>query len=405
MFAKDTVVVGSQSLLAFYAFVSALAVALFGASFAFECQRLYVLDDESRPGLLLRLVSPVLTLVVVLAALPQVSRPVARAAQRVVEDAIAETIVECGDAKWLFTDGRLDAGLELAACAAGKELHPLNMMSGASDWEKSLRVRSFTPGADRDAAETGIPVLMRTWTSEKENGMDAAAIQLGFEFWRREHKPLPTFSGMVARCKGMDAAEAQRGIEASRKLSERVLALGGSVDRTRVSPALASAFSAVSWRLSRFARLRGDEKLADGLDALNGAIKKMLELVEYERQRTFMQMTPREGLEIALKRADFVEARRYAAAVLRVNPKSPEANFGMGMAFLRDGNRAEAEKYLRKVLEVRPDEPAALNNLSIICRKDKRYDEAVGFAKHALRMLPDSPEVKRTLADAEARKP
>jgi len=405
MFAKDTVVVGSHALLSFYAFASALTVALFGACFAIECQRLYLLDGESRPGLLLRLVSPVLTTLVVLAALPQVSRPVARAAQRVVEDAIFETVEECGDAKWIFTDGRLDAGLELAACARGKKLNPLNMMSGATDWEKSLRTRSFPPGADRDAAAMGIPVLLRTWANEKENGMDAAAIQLGFEFWRRAQKPLPKASGMVAREKGMDDASAQRGIAAARKLSERVLALGERVDRTTVSPALASAFSAVSWRLSRFARLRNDEKLADGLDATNGAIKKMLSIVEYERQRTFMQMTPREGLEIALKRADFVEARRYAAAVLRVNKKNPEANFGMGMACLKDGNREEAEKYLRRVLEVRPDEPAVLNNLSIICRKSKRYDEAVELAKHALKILPDSPEVKRTLADAEAKKP
>jgi len=405
MFSKETVVVGSRALLALYSLASAVTVALAGACFALECHRIFLLDDESFFGRLLRLVPPVLTLVVVCAAVVQVVRPVAHKAQRVVDDALAEIVEECGNAKWLFTDGRLDAGIELTARAVGKTLHPLNMMSGATEWERSLRTRPFPPGTDRDAAAMGIPVLLRVWANEKENGMDDAAMQLGFEFWKRAQKPLPKASGMVAREKGMDDAAAQRGIEAARKLSERVLGLGDAVSRATVSPALASAFSAVSWRLSRFARLRDEEKLADELDASNGVVKKMLSIVEYERHRTFMQMTPSEGLEIALKRADFVEARRYATAVLRVNAKSPEANFGMAMSFLQDGKRDDAEVYFRRVLEVRPDEPAALNNLSIICRKKGCYDEAIAHAKHALKMLPNSKEVKRTLADAEARKP
>ena len=75
-------------------------------------------------------------------------------------------------------------------------------------------------------------------------------------------------------------------------------------------------------------RLRNDETTADRLDRSNTALKRMLSVVEYERQRTFMQLTPREGLRIALRRADFIEARRYAAAVLRSDEEDPEANFG-----------------------------------------------------------------------------
>jgi len=405
MFSRDSAMVGSGALLSFYVFASALTVALFGASFAFECQRLYLADEEGHSHVWLRMLSPVLTAVVVACSLSQVARPVQREAQRVVVDAVIETVRECGDAKWLFTDGRLDAGLELVARAAGMPLMPLNMMSGGTDWEKALRVRGFAPGADRDAAETGVPMLLRVWAGEKAGGMDAAAIQLGFEFWKRANRPLPKLSGLVAREKGMDDASAQRGIAAARALAERVVAVSERIVRAPVTPALASALAAVSWRLSRFARLRNDEQLADRLDATNGAIKKMLSIIEYERQRTFMQLTPREGLELALRRADFAEARRYAAAVLRSDPKNPDAHFGTAMCYLKENNLAEAEKHLRIVLESRPDEPAALNNLSIVCRKTKRYDEAVELAKHALKMLPDSPEVKRTLADAEARKP
>ena len=117
-----------------------------------------------------------------------------------------------------------------------------------------------------------------------------------------------------------------------------------------------------------------------------------------------MQLTPREGLQLALRRADFVEARHYAAAVLRSDEDDPEANFGMGMSYLREGRMDDDEFYLRRCLKRRPDEPAVLNNLSIICRKARRYDEALEFAQHAIKMLPDSPEVRQTLKDAQERK-
>ena len=112
-----------------------------------------------------------------------------------------------------------------------------------------------------------------------------------------------------------------------------------------------------------------------------------------------MQMTPREGLHIALSRADFSVARRYAAAVLAYDEDDPEANFGMGMGELSLGRYEQAEIYLRRCLVRRSEEPAVLNNLSIICRKLGRYEESEDYARRAIRRLPDSPEVKRTLAD------
>lgn len=130
------------------------------------------------------------------------------------------------------------------------------------------------------------------------------------------------------------------------------------------------------------------------------ALKRTLALIEQERQRTFMQMTPREGLQIALKRANFADAQRYAAAVLRSNENDAEANFAMGMSALADNRYEDAEHYLSRCLKARPNEPATLNNLSIICRKLHRYEEAVDYAQRALKVLPNSPEVKATLADA-----
>ncbi len=131
----------------------------------------------------------------------------------------------------------------------------------------------------------------------------------------------------------------------------------------------------------------------------------MLSAIEYERQRTFMQMTPREGLQLALRRANFAEARRYSTVVLSYDEDDPEANFAMGMSSLEMKQMKDAERYLRRVLKRRPNEPAVLNNLSIICRKQKRWKEAEDFARKAIKILPDTPEVKQTLADALKKAP
>ena len=413
-FAKESVVLQSGFLHVFFVFCSMIAIALFGSAFAFECQRTYLTEEEGStpPGPLLRGVVPALALVLVALAAWHLPKPTETEMQRIVDDAVEEIVRECGDAKFLFTDGHLDTAIEIAAAKKGNPLKTLNMMSGPTEWEINLRRNRFDKNSedasereDYKSAETGVPTLLRVWAGEKPNGMDYAAIQLGFEFWRRERKPLPRVSGLVARTRGLDDAAVKRGIEAATALSERILAISPDLEYADPSPELANALWAVNWRLSRFARLRDDNKLADKLDLSNTALTRMLSIIEYERLRTFMQMTPREGLHLALRRADFTEARRYSAAVLRYDEDDPEANFGMGMSALMLKQFEEAEMYLKRVLKRRPDEPAALNNLSIIYRKLRRWKESEDFARRAIKLLPNSPEVKQTLTDALKKAP
>ena len=407
-FTKDIALVPNGFLLAFFTLCAMIALALFGAAFAFECQRTYLTGEEGvpPPGILLRGLVPALAVGLVLLACRTVPKPVETEMQRIVDDAVQETVEECGDAKYLFTDGHLDAAVELCARNRGRSLYALNMMSGASEWEATVRARPFEPETeDEKNVRMGVPVLLRIWAGEKKGGMDEAAIQLGFEFWKRERKPLPTLSGMVARETGLDASTAAAGVARAKALADRILAVTPQMEHADPSPALSSAFSAVSWRLSRFARLREEPEIANSLDESNTALKKMLTVIEQERQRTFLQMTPREGLQIALRRANFAEARRYATSVLSANEDDPEANFAMGMSALALNRFADAERYLIRCLKTRPNEPAVLNNLSIICRKLRRYKEAEDYARRALKVLPESPEVKQTLADALKKAP
>ena len=411
-FSAEYALVRSGFLMTFFIVCAVEAIALAGAAFAFECQRTYLAfkgeDDKVRGADgLLRYLSPVIAASIVVAAFFSAPRTTECEMQRIVDAAIEETLDECGGARWLFTDGRLDAGIELAAARRGSPLRTLNMMSGASDWEIFVRSRGFAEDSeDLKTAKTGVPALLRVWAGEKVNGMDGVALQLGFEFWKRDQKPLPTLSGMVAMEKGLSKEDAEKGVARAKELADRILEISPKVESTAIpSSALASAFSAVNWRLSRFAHMREDHGIANGLDQANSVLRRMIAAIEDERQRTFMQLTPREGLEIALRRSNFVEARRYSAAVLKNDPDDPQANFAMGMSAIMDKRYADAELYLTRVLKRRPKEPAVLNNLSIVCRKQRKYQEAEAYARQAMEILPSSPEVTNTLNDAIKKAP
>lgn len=408
-FSSGAVEINSDFLECAFMLMTAITLALAASCFTLGCQEIFFFDEDDGSfkaveprGPVMRNLVQVIVIVCVLPTVFRVYRPAETELRAIVHDAIVETVRECGDAKFVFTDGRLDPGVELIASMMGSQVKPLNMMSGPSSWEKYIRTRYFEEGSpDRASAEIGVPVLLRVWAGEMTNGMDNAAVQLGFEFWKRARKPLPTCSGFVARENGLSDAEAERGISVANAIAARIIRIAKENPHMAVSPALRSAVSSVSWRISRFARMRDDEQLANELDEWNDAVKHLMRLIDYERMRTFMQMTPYEGLRLSLRRADFVEARKYGATVLQIDPEDPEANFGTGMAFLMEEKYKEAEFYLARTLVKRPDEPAVLNNLSIIFRKTNRLDKALEYVKKAHELAPENEEISRTLKDTE----
>lgn len=400
-------VVPSGFLLATHVFCSLLTLSLVGAAFAFECQRTYLSAEyDEPPKAVLRYLAPGVAAVVLGLAVFHAWRGTEMKMRALVSDALDEIIKEAGDAKWIFTDGQLDDGLRLAVAVEGKGPQPLSMMSGGAAWDRYIRARWFEKeSADYSNALMGVPVLFRVWAGEKPGGMDESAIQLGLEFWTRARKEPPKASGLLAREKGLSDEAAADGIERAKELAERIVELSPKIAEASPSPALMAAFNAVSWRISRFARLRDDVEIADKLDSISGIITRLVSMVEYERERAFMQFTPMEGLRIALWRRNFDEARRFASMVLGSDPDNPEANFAMGMSSLERKQMEDAERYLRRCLKRSPDEPAVINNLSIICRKAKRYEEAEQLARRALELLPNSPEVQQTLKDALEKAP
>jgi len=432
-FEVDSELVSDGGLLLFFTAGATVALALAGAAFSFECQRTYlsaawgqIMDEiepedsvradvvrqlgeqsEMRPSSrTLKGLVPALFVLIVLGVLFQVPRPDETAMQRIVQTAVSEIVSECGDAEWLFSDGRLDPAIELEALRRGRTLRALDMMSGGDPWSEAVRLRGLdAASSDGQAAETGVPVLFRIWAGEKPHGLDASAMLLGFEYWKRAKKPLPTLSGLVGRTAGMSKDQAETGIARARKLSECILLLAPRLASAEPTLALRRAYTAVSWRLSRFASLRNERELADNLIESSSLMKRLFGAIEEERRRILMLTTPMEGLQMALSKTNFAEARRYATVILGYDEENMQANFAMGMSAIAVNRMQEAERYLRKCHALQPREAAVVNNLSIVYRKMGRYDEAVKYAKLAVELLPDSPEAKQTLEDAEKRRP
>ena len=92
---------------------------------------------------------------------------------------------------------------------------------------------------------------------------------------------MPPMSGLVSRTVGFDETERKRGIEVANSLSKRVIDISPQIEFADPSPALANALWAMNWRRSRFARNREDSETADKLELSNGALTKMLTIMEY----------------------------------------------------------------------------------------------------------------------------
>ena len=403
----DRDLVESASLLGFYSVLSTCSfafVALIFVADAFDSRR----SEFREPGGVRSYRGAMVVLTLAVAAMIVFRLPHTNVRKILLfnDNAVKETFRELNGAKFVFTDGSADAELELEAARNGRELYAINLMIDSAGNSEALRLRGLTEEGDVIAAKMGASALLRVWACDKPHGLDDSALQIGLELWKREKSLTPPeASAFVARTTGLRREDVDDASRIAGVFADRVAELAPVADAADVPSSVRELFFAFSWRISRFARYRKDAELADRLDSLNTALKRMLRDLDYARLQVFLQLTPKEGLELALRRADFQDAARYAAAVLKIDKDDPRGNFGMGMYFLMANRLADAETYLRRVLIRRPDEPAVINNLSIICRKTRRYEEAVELAKRAVELLPDNEDVKKTLTDAEAKAP
>ncbi len=336
----------------------------------------------------------------------------------IVDDYLEQVVDEAGDAEVLFTDGRLDRGVELRAAARGKKLVALSFMEDNSVYHQKCRRRGGKDAEDREMLDFGAADLLRTWATAKQERLATMATQIGLELWKRQGRKMPTCAGLVARTEGLDEQSVSNGRTRAWALAERILALRkenpklkGNADRL-----LADLFLYVQWRVAWFCHRRSEqadhandldlaekeEKFGTELDEANPALSRMRQktgnLAIWETGR----LMPREGLRLGLGRLDFVMARHYAQKVLQTDPDYTPANFAMGMSYLKEEQYNKAASYLRRCVEKSPNDVSAWNNLAVVYQRQGSLDEALAAAERALEAAKSlkTPQVReRALKD------
>ena len=366
-------------------------------------------------------------LAIPLLVVPGRIQPVTRGASKAIQSCVEETIAETKSCKTMFTDGSFDALVELEALRQGRSLVCLSLMAPNKPREKMLRLRASENDEDRALFVNDAATALRTWVENDSPRLTNAAVQIGFEMWKRVKKSQPPFSGLVALPGGVDKEEVARALAVCRTIGDEAEALAQKGKNEENEPAaveqltdaaLRRKFPFVLWRLSRLAQMRsqvadlsGDRQgaireaaMADMLDKANASVQKMKRDVNWLKMQSGGQLTPREGLIIGLSRGDFAFAGRFAAPVLAADPDDPRANFAMGMMYFQEEKYSKAETHLLRCLVKRPDEPAVLNNLAIVETRLGKFPEAEKHIAKAIEKYPTIPELKKTRENLEKAK-
>jgi len=346
-----------------------------------------------------------------------------RAMLDVLETYAREVAAECDGVTWLFTDGAhkgaFDARHEIDAAAKGRKLCAISMMADNSPYQIFLRSRFARDQEDRTVLAIGAPAALRTWQRDRPERMKETGVQLGFELWKKDGREIPPCSGVLSRPLGMDPAACREGVARTAGLVEKIHAIYAMGGPSRAAGRLVKElFLFVQWRVSRLARMRAerldragetaaalaDRRISDALDDTNESLQRILRAMEHAKETMLKQISPREGLQLALVRRDFATAERWAKPILDSDPNNADANFGTGMCYYMQKQFGRAEEYLKRVLKTKPNEPATLNNLGMICLATGRYNEGLVYARQALAVIPESPDVKDTIAELEKAK-
>lgn len=362
-----------------------------------------------------RLVIGVLLAVLVLRLSVDGSRQIGEALDQVADEIVRES----SGLRRIFSDGAMDALLEIKASLTGESLRAHSMFSGHGEYETNLRCRDVSGDDDLSMMRIGAPVALASWVGSESPELKSSAVQLGFEAWKRAEKPVPTAGGFVARLDGWQPDALSR----SRQWGDAFVrsVLDGLFDRayeTCREKRLCEAFDMLKWRSGRMLELRANElenigkhdearglrDVAARLDRQNGSLRELRAFMNLVWNQDDLQLTPREALKIALGRANFRAARPHAEAILSTDPADAAANFALGMYYYALRDFARAEGYLLVAHQARPKDAAILNNLALMEMYLGKLDAAEAHAKAAQVLKPNVREIESTLREIRQRK-
>ncbi|MGN0853664.1 MAG: hypothetical protein ACI4Q3_09865 [Kiritimatiellia bacterium] len=165
-------------------------------------------------------------------ALPGRWQPKTARMLQLISDFTHEIVDEAGDARWLFTDGQFDCGIELEAVRrhglrGGPRCIPL-MRGRQARSDYALR-QLMTNQEDRLCAAIGGRNVLRTWQQDKPGEIAASALMLGLDAWKAcGGKDDLSVSGVLARPAWPSEAARETGVRRAMGLIEEILALYGA---------------------------------------------------------------------------------------------------------------------------------------------------------------------------------
>ena len=332
--------------------------------------------------------------------------------QSLVTAFVNETIDEASGTKYLFTDGAFDAYVRLEARRRGVPLGTVSLMDEKSNRDAYVRQLVAQGYEDRVLLATGAAETLHTWVTTKTERIPDVSVQLAFEFFCLNGQLKPVIYGLLVRPADGDIEAAAASVARCHELADAIVSAHDTgVWRHAKDRFLKDRLLIAQFRLAVIGRLRAiyldtadrvkesieEIGYADRLNACNPSLAKLVRRMDWIRRQNGEDLTPREGLEVAMKRLDLNMARRYAQPILHEDPDEPNANFAVGMSFYAEAQYAKAEEYLKRVLKRKPDEAAVYNNLALICLRTDRLQEAGKNVRKALELKPDRPEIKETL--------
>lgn len=372
-------------------------------------------DSEFGEGRFSALLRPIIVacvpVVIFCGIIPGRIKTTTREMLAVIRDGVHETVREAKDVDFIFTDGNLDTGLELEAMRYGKRLYCLSLMALDRNAEY-LRKRGMTSEEDKFSFGFDAGMGLRSWIRDRPEMLANCAAQMAFDLWKRDAKPLPPMGGMLSLPAGFASEEERmRGIKVADELAARILDIykkGGIKSCT--DKRIREAFLAVQWRLARMCTYRseaadiaGDSETAirevetaKALNDKNEIYQRLIRGLSRRTEQMLSRVTPREGLQLALVRADFTMGKLYAETILASDPTFPDANFAMGMYYLKEHQLSRAEEYLKRCLVQKPNEPAIYNNLAMLQLELGKLDAAKINIDKAVMMIPDSAAILDT---------
>ena len=100
-----------------------------------------------------------------------------------------------------------------------------------------------------------------------------------------------------------------------------------------------------------------------------------------------------------LDNSDFSSAEKHFLQILKDNPISEEALYGLVLCNRNFGNKIMAMEYIKHLLQVNSNHAEALNQFGLILVEDSNFTDAKNALVSAIENAPDFIEAQRNLAE------